>query len=357
VPGITESDKLKLLDNIPRVTGALHELLPLINPLLVNTPEMAELHLWVESMVNLVISESFDNKQAMALGQQLEVLDNIQPADLHRIQDTLHKSLMQTLSEEQQLTVYPRLLSVFGAVIGGFYVGKARRSATTNMTAASKMGHDLKTPLNAITGFSNVILKEIDGPITQFQKEDLTSIYEAGRKLLAMINDLTTVWKEDARRFGIYSEKFDVADLVAEVMVDIYSISSRAGHTILFSLERDIGAIFGDASQIRWILLTLLLYLIHKESERNISLIAKRQVNDNQAIIRFSIESHPVEEPNPNDSDVIQVTSTDMINRDIGLATAWRFCTSIGAQLTMFEGQIITFDLRIPVHSTSNENY
>jgi signal transduction histidine kinase len=356
VQGISESDKLKVYDNIPRITGALLELLPVINPLLANTKEIGKLHNWVESMVDLVISETFDSEQAIVLGQQLEILDNVQPADLHRIQDTLHKSLMQNLSEEQQLAIYPRLLSVFGAVIGGFYVGKARRTAAIDMSAASKMGHDLKTPINAITGFSNVILKEIDGPITQFQKEDLTSIYEAGRKLLVMINDLTTVWKEDAKRFGIYPDKFDVSYLVAEVMASIHSISAQAGHTVQFSLEKDTGAIIGDASQIRWILLNLLLYLIHRESGRIISLTAKRQVNGDQAVVLFSLVSRPADATIPYSMDIIQVTNTDMINRDIGLATAWRFCASISATIMMFEGQVTTFELQVPAQPVTKEN-
>jgi len=45
----------------------------------------------------------------------------------------------------------------------------------------ANMSHELRTPLNSIIGFSRVILKGIDGPITPQQEEDLKAIYNAGQ--------------------------------------------------------------------------------------------------------------------------------------------------------------------------------
>ncbi|MFN2200943.1 MAG: GAF domain-containing protein, partial [Caldilineaceae bacterium] len=43
----------------------------------------------------------------------------------------------------------------------------------------ANMSHELRTPLNSIIGFSRVILKGIDGPLTDMQKTDLTAIYDS----------------------------------------------------------------------------------------------------------------------------------------------------------------------------------
>jgi len=43
----------------------------------------------------------------------------------------------------------------------------------------ANMSHELRTPLNSIIGFSRVIIKGIDGPVTELQQQDLTAIYNS----------------------------------------------------------------------------------------------------------------------------------------------------------------------------------
>ena len=50
----------------------------------------------------------------------------------------------------------------------------------------ANMSHELRTPLNSIIGFSRVIMKGIDGPVTELQQQDLTAIYNSGQHLLGL---------------------------------------------------------------------------------------------------------------------------------------------------------------------------
>jgi signal transduction histidine kinase len=50
--------------------------------------------------------------------------------------------------------------------------------------------HDLKSPLNAIIGFTKVVLKGIDGPVNEIQTTDLTSAHGNGLRMLALVNNL-----------------------------------------------------------------------------------------------------------------------------------------------------------------------
>ena len=52
------------------------------------------------------------------------------------------------------------------------------------------MSHELRTPLNSIIGFSRVILRGIDGPLTETQQADLAAIHNSGQHLLGLINDV-----------------------------------------------------------------------------------------------------------------------------------------------------------------------
>jgi len=50
--------------------------------------------------------------------------------------------------------------------------------------------HDLKSPLNAIIGFTKVVLKGIDGPVTELQVTDLTAAHMSGQRMLALTSNL-----------------------------------------------------------------------------------------------------------------------------------------------------------------------
>jgi signal transduction histidine kinase len=50
--------------------------------------------------------------------------------------------------------------------------------------------HDLKSPLNAMIGFTKVVLKGIDGPVNEIQATDLTTAHANGLRMLALTNNL-----------------------------------------------------------------------------------------------------------------------------------------------------------------------
>ncbi len=81
--------------------------------------------------------------------------------------------------------------------------------------------HDLRSPLNAIIGFSRVILKGIDGPINDMQTEDLTSIYESGQRLLRMINEIVEMAKLEIGSIAPLYREIDLGPLLDDVLEEI----------------------------------------------------------------------------------------------------------------------------------------
>jgi len=67
----------------------------------------------------------------------------------------------------------------------------------------ANMSHELRTPLNSIIGFSRVILKGIDGPVTEMQNQDLTAIYNSGQHLLGLINDILDLARIEAGKMEL----------------------------------------------------------------------------------------------------------------------------------------------------------
>jgi signal transduction histidine kinase len=72
------------------------------------------------------------------------------------------------------------------------------------------MSHELRTPLNAILGFSEALQEGIYGPVERRQRRALSTIEEAGRHLLSLINDILDLSKIGAGRLELEIEAVSI---------------------------------------------------------------------------------------------------------------------------------------------------
>ena len=71
------------------------------------------------------------------------------------------------------------------------------------------ISHEMRTPLNSIIGFTKIILNEIDGPLTEAQRTDLTAIYSSSQHLLNLVNDILDFAKIAAGKMELHKEMLD----------------------------------------------------------------------------------------------------------------------------------------------------
>jgi len=312
---------------------------------------------FAEQLITLLTAEPFSvsetsfKNDVQAIGAALESVGNLQQDDIIKIQIALSQALVKDLTPEQCAILWPRIVGVLTAMEAEFFVSKAQSAKRFGMEAMSKMGHDLKTPINAITGFSRVILKGIDGPITEFQQQDLTSVYEAGKKLLDMINDMFEVAKDDAGKTNLYETSFDVADLLGDILKIVQPILVRRKHAIEVGGRGNLGMMQGDASQVRWILIGVLFHAARLSPEGSVSLFASRERIQQVDWLLFEITklltepSVALEESPPQ--SITEVANSDM---DVAMITALNFCKELGGIVEMAkEAQgLIRFTVRLP---------
>ena len=68
---------------------------------------------------------------------------------------------------------------------------KKEQSGQLDLDAfVSWAAHDLKSPLNAMIGFTKVVLKGIDGPVNELQASDLKTAHSSGQRMLELVNNL-----------------------------------------------------------------------------------------------------------------------------------------------------------------------
>ncbi len=138
----------------------------------------------------------------------------------------------------------------------------------------ANMSHELRTPLNSIIGFSRVILKGIDGPLTDMQRMDLEAIYNNGQHLLNLINDILDMSKIEAGKMELVIENVDLNVLIKGVMSTSKALVKDKPIELRLEVESDLPIIRADSTRVRQIILNLMSNAAKFTEEGSITLRA-----------------------------------------------------------------------------------
>ncbi|MEA4908081.1 MAG: GAF domain-containing protein [Anaerolineaceae bacterium] len=122
----------------------------------------------------------------------------------------------------------------------------------------ANMSHELRTPLNSIIGFSRVILKGIDGPISEDQTQDLTAIYNSGQHLLNLINDILDLSKIEAGKMELSFTETNLEEIIQSVMSTAIGLVKDKSIQLNQNIAPDLPSVLADPTRIRQVLLNLL---------------------------------------------------------------------------------------------------
>ena len=122
----------------------------------------------------------------------------------------------------------------------------------------ANMSHELRTPLNSIIGFSRVILKGIDGPVTDMQNQDLTAIYNSGQHLLGLINDILDLARIEAGKMELNFEEVKLSEMVNSVLSTAKGLVKEKPIQLLAKVPADMPPVRGDTMRVRQVMINLL---------------------------------------------------------------------------------------------------
>ena len=138
---------------------------------------------------------------------------------------------------------------------------KQRAEEATEAKSAflANMSHELRTPLNSVIGFSELMYDELPGKLNDKQKEYVKDIWESGKHLLNVINDVLDVAKLDANKMEL--ESIDVAP--AQFLNDILTLMRPKAQEKGLALDVEFASrlpelVQTDPTRLRQILLNLL---------------------------------------------------------------------------------------------------
>jgi len=122
----------------------------------------------------------------------------------------------------------------------------------------ANMSHELRTPLNSIIGFSRVILKGIDGPVSDMQQQDLTAIYNSGQHLLGLINDILDLARIEAGKMELNFEEVHLSEMATSVMSTAKGLVKEKPIQLIQRIPANMPSVRGDMMRVRQVLLNLI---------------------------------------------------------------------------------------------------
>ena len=188
---------------------------------------------------------------------------------------------------EEDIAVLQILADQFATAIDNARSYKIAQDAFTEMRELDKlksqflanMSHELRTPLNSIIGFSRVILKGIDGPVTDLQEQDLTAIYNSGQHLLGLINDILDLSKIEAGKMELTFDEVDITKLIKSVMSTVGGLIKDKPVRLVEDIAEDLPIVKADSMRIRQVLINLFSNAAKFTDEGAITVRAMRQGN------------------------------------------------------------------------------
>jgi PAS domain S-box-containing protein len=219
----------------------------------------------------------------------------------------------------------------------------------------ANMSHEFRTPLNAILGYTHMLLNGVSGEITEPQRKSLTRIDSNSRHLLALINDILDITRIEAGRMPLTLTTFGVPELIAEVFSELEPIIKRSNLSVRRRVASGLPAVKSDRQKVKQIVLNLLSNALKFTVEGSVTISASYQGPSRTVRIAVRDTGVGIEEADQTKvfEDFRQLDSSPARGyggTGLGLAICRRLAQMLDGsiELTSRPGQGSTFTLRLP---------
>src|SRR5262249_29544146 len=156
----------------------------------------------------------------------------------------------------------------------------------------ANMSHELRTPLNGILGYAQILRRQPDVPL--HQRDGLNTIYNSGRHLLTLINDVLDLAKIEVRHLELYPTELQLLAFLQGI-VEMMQIGARQkGIRLVYAADAHLPLhILADERRLRQVLINLLGNAV-KFTERGqvtfrVAVLATPHSQADTATLRFAV--------------------------------------------------------------------
>ncbi len=143
------------------------------------------------------------------------------------------------------------LTASFNELLGRYRSAEARHAANVERTRQADrdraaflaaVSHEFYTPLNAILGFADVLLAEVDGPLRPDAREEVEQIRDSGKHLKDLIDDIVQFSALEGGQLRLKKKRADLVALAHEVVREASVVAHEKGITLAFRAPAPVHA-------------------------------------------------------------------------------------------------------------------
>jgi signal transduction histidine kinase len=162
---------------------------------------------------------------------------------------------------------------------------RANRSKANFLTMIS---HELRTPMNAVIGYSELIRQGLDGPVTARQTDHLERMESSGAHLLDLIEELLGYARLEAGRDAVQPEPVQLLETIESALDLIRPLADKKGLRIRVERPEEPVELFTDTRKLRQILVNVLANAVKFTEDGEVVLIV--HVEGKDALVKIIFE-------------------------------------------------------------------
>jgi signal transduction histidine kinase len=223
--------------------------------------------------------------------------------------------------------------------------------AEARSAAKLSMSHALRTPINAVIGYSTIMLDNIYGPLNVKQKEGLQRTLKAARHLLELVNDVLDLSKIEAGKIELSLQPVMFPSLIEDLFVTVRPLADEYGSTLSLDTEGEHFNIVSDPRRVRQILLNLLSNAIKFGEGKPIRVLCKQNEDGSAQIEVIDLGLGIAQDDIARIfEEFVQVSESKQPGTGLGLPISRRLAQLLDGSLTVrsVPGEGSAFSLTLP---------
>jgi signal transduction histidine kinase len=219
----------------------------------------------------------------------------------------------------------------------------------------ANMSHEFRTPLNAILGYTSMLLKGVSGELTEHQRRNLERIDSNSQHLLSIINDILDITRIEAGKMPLTMAEFAMPELIREVLAEVEPLIARSTLRLSTRIDDALPPLRSDRQKVKQIVINLLTNALKFTPQGWVTVTAAGDAATGRVAVAVADSGIGI---SPKDQDVIfedfrqadDSPTRRYTGAGLGLAICRRLASMLGGELTVRSalGEGATFTLTLP---------
>ncbi len=231
----------------------------------------------------------------------------------------------------------------------------AQKADQTKNAFLANMSHEFRTPINAILGMDEMILREAE---SSHIIEYAINIKGAGNALLCLVNDVLDFSKIESGKMEITQREYQLSQLLRDSIALIEMKAEQKGLAVMTQVQEDLPRVLsGDEVHIRQILINLMSNAVKYTQQGKITLaVSGQKISDNTLLLQISVSDTGVG-IKPEDikrlteafERLVETDNRSIAGLGLGLSITTGLLTMMGSKLRVAseygKGSVFSFEL------------